>query len=62
MESKSVHLDEKNSHKVQNGDATWISGSDPSQVTGGYTVGFSLTVIQVTAQVLLFYSYNSFFF
>lgn len=47
LESKSAHHSEINTPKSMPADATWNPDPEASQVTGGYSVGFSLTVLQV---------------
>lgn len=48
LESKSFQQgDNINTPKSMNGDTTWNPDSESSHVTGGFSIGFSLTVMQV---------------
>ncbi|XP_038971816.1 exocyst complex component SEC8 [Phoenix dactylifera] len=54
LESKSSQQgDSINTPKSISGDPSWNPDSESSQVTGGFTVGFSLTVIQSECQQLI---------
>lgn len=54
LESKSsLQGDNINTPKSMNGDVSWNPDSESSQVTGGFSVGFSLTVIQSECQQLI---------
>ncbi|KAJ6849064.1 exocyst complex component SEC8 isoform X2 [Iris pallida] len=54
LESKSSQQgDVTNTPKSINGDIAWNPDSESSQVTGGFSVGFSLTVIQSECQQLI---------
>lgn len=50
LESKSAHVNTPKSLPVE---ANWNLDSEASHTTGGYSVGFSLTVLQVTKINLL---------
>ncbi|XP_077217747.1 subunit of exocyst complex 8 [Tasmannia lanceolata] len=53
LESKSAQQSDIATPKLMNGDINWNPDSEASQVTGGYSVGFSLTVIQSECQQLI---------
>lgn len=52
LESKSTQ-DDGNTAKSMQAEANWNPDSDASQVTGGYSIGFSLTVLQSECQQLI---------
>ncbi|CAL5215209.1 unnamed protein product [Lathyrus oleraceus] len=53
LEAKvSLHVD-MNTPKSVPGDVSWNPDSETSQVTGGYSIGFSLTVLQSECQQLI---------
>ncbi|KAF3434014.1 hypothetical protein FNV43_RR25117 [Rhamnella rubrinervis] len=52
LESKSVQVD-INTPKSMPTDVNWNPDSEASQVTGGYSIGFSLTVLQSECQQLI---------
>ena len=48
LESKSLQQsDKRNAFKSSNGALNWNADSEASQITGGFSLGFSLSVIQV---------------
>ena len=47
LEAKSSQHVDMNTPKSIPVDANWNPDSEASQVTGGYSIGFSLTVLQV---------------
>lgn len=47
LESKSTQQLYVNTPKTVTADANWNSDPEASQATGGFSIGFSLTVIQV---------------
>ncbi|KAL5710016.1 exocyst subunit [Ranunculus cassubicifolius] len=53
LESKSAQLTDLSTPKSANGDVNWNSDPEASQLTGGYSVGFSLTVLQSECQQLI---------
>jgi hypothetical protein len=64
----SFAVDNVNTHTA-NGDASWNPDSESSQATGGFSVAFSLSVVQVafntiwlTSYFVLICSYTCFFF
>lgn len=55
LEIKSSQQNDVNTPKSMIPDANWNHDSEGSQVTGGYSIGFSLTVLQVVFLVHYFY-------
>ncbi|KAH7533374.1 hypothetical protein FEM48_Zijuj04G0124000 [Ziziphus jujuba var. spinosa] len=53
LESKSAQQADMNTPKSMPTDVNWNPDSEASQVTGGYSVGFSLTVLQSECQQLI---------
>eukprot|EP00262_Sarcandra_glabra_P014354 TRINITY_DN4195_c0_g1_i1.p1 TRINITY_DN4195_c0_g1~~TRINITY_DN4195_c0_g1_i1.p1 ORF type:complete len:1080 (+),score=210.22 TRINITY_DN4195_c0_g1_i1:352-3591(+) len=53
LESKSLQHSDINTPKSMIGDINWNPDSEASQATGGYSVGFSLTVLQSECQQLI---------
>ncbi|OWM87609.1 hypothetical protein CDL15_Pgr022722 [Punica granatum] len=53
LESKAAHHSDINTPKSVPADANWNPDSEGSQVTGGYSIGFSLTVLQSECQQLI---------
>lgn len=53
LEFKSRHQIEMNTPKSMATDVNWNPDSEASQVTGGYSIGFSLTVFQSECQQLI---------
>ncbi|XP_057733623.1 exocyst complex component SEC8 [Arachis stenosperma] len=53
LEAKASHHVEINTPKSMSVDVNWNPESEASQVTGGYSIGFSLTVLQSECQQLL---------
>ncbi|KAK9168623.1 hypothetical protein Syun_000763 [Stephania yunnanensis] len=53
LESKSTVPSDLSTPKTMNGNLNWNSDPDASQLTGGYSVGFSLTVLQSECQQLI---------
>ncbi|OVA17997.1 Sec8 exocyst complex component specific domain [Macleaya cordata] len=53
LESKSSQHSDLSTPKSMNGDMSWNTDSESSQNTGGYSVGFSLTVLQSECQQVL---------
>ncbi|KAG8047011.1 hypothetical protein GUJ93_ZPchr0008g12671 [Zizania palustris] len=49
----STEVDNVNTPHMANGDASWNPDSESSQATGGFTVAFSLSVVQSECQQLL---------
>lgn len=47
LEAKSIQHVDMNTPKSMPVDVNWNPDSEASQVTGGYSIGFSLTVLQV---------------
>ena len=48
LEQKSTEVDNVNTPHIANGDASWNPDSESSQATGGFSVAFSLSVVQVS--------------
>lgn len=46
-QKSSTEVDNANTPHMANGDASWNPDSESSQATGGFTVAFSLSVVQV---------------
>ncbi|KAL5229599.1 hypothetical protein ABZP36_028375 [Zizania latifolia] len=53
LEQKSTEVDHVNMPHMANGDTSWNPDSESSQATGGFTVAFSLSVVQSECQQLL---------
>ncbi|XP_026413534.1 exocyst complex component SEC8-like [Papaver somniferum] len=53
LESKSGQHSDLSTPKSMNGDMSWNNDSESSQNTGGYSVGFSLTVLQSECQQVI---------
>eukprot|EP01018_Ginkgo_biloba_P010843 Gb_36536 [translate_table: standard] len=53
MESKSTLHSGESSPKTANGDSNWNPDSDAAHATGGYSLGFSLVVLQSECQQLI---------
>ncbi|PIA37215.1 hypothetical protein AQUCO_03000065v1 [Aquilegia coerulea] len=53
LESKSAQSNDMSTPKSTNGDLSWNPDPEASQSTGGYSVGFSLTVLQSECQQLI---------
>ncbi|KAI3957324.1 hypothetical protein MKW98_003045 [Papaver atlanticum] len=53
LESKSGQHSNLSTPKSMNGDMSWNNDSESSQNTGGYSVGFSLTVLQSECQQVI---------
>ncbi|MCL7023146.1 hypothetical protein MKW94_027102, partial [Papaver nudicaule] len=53
LESKSGQHSDLSTPKSMNGDMSWNNDSESSQSTGGYSVGFSLTVLQSECQQVI---------
>lgn len=53
LEQKSTEVDNVNTPHIANGDASWNPDSESSQATGGFSVAFSLSVVQSECQQLL---------
>lgn len=53
LESKSSQQIDMNTPKSMTTDANWNPDSEASQITGGYSIGFSLTVLQSECQQLI---------
>lgn len=53
MESKSAHSSDLSTPRTTNGDINWNPDPESSQLTGGYSLGFSLTVLQSECQQLI---------
>ncbi|XP_065861564.1 exocyst complex component SEC8 [Euphorbia lathyris] len=53
LELKSAQNIDMNTPKSMTGDLNWNPDSEASQVTGGYSIGFSLTVLQSECQQLI---------
>lgn len=51
LELKSLQQVDLNTPKVAAADINWNPDSDASHDTGGYTLGFSLTVLQVVSSL-----------
>ena len=47
LESKSPQQGDINTPKPANGDISWNPDTESSQASGGFSIGFSLAVIQV---------------
>jgi hypothetical protein len=64
----SFDVDNVNTPHIANGDASWNPDSESSQATGGFSVAFSLSVVQVAFNTIwltyfdLICSYTCFFF
>uniref|UniRef100_A0A0E0EK63 Exocyst complex component Sec8 n=1 Tax=Oryza meridionalis TaxID=40149 RepID=A0A0E0EK63_9ORYZ len=52
-QKSSTEVDNANTPHMANGDASWNPDSESSQATGGFTVAFSLSVVQSECQQLL---------
>uniref|UniRef100_A0A0D9WFC0 Exocyst complex component Sec8 n=1 Tax=Leersia perrieri TaxID=77586 RepID=A0A0D9WFC0_9ORYZ len=52
-QKSSTEVDNVNTPHMANGDANWNPDSESSQATGGFTVAFSLSVVQSECQQLL---------
>ena len=48
LEQKSTEVDNVNTPHIANGDASWNPDPESSQATGGFSVAFSLSVVQVS--------------
>lgn len=54
LEQKSTsEVDNINTPHIANGDANWNPDSESSQATGGFSVAFSLSVVQVAFDTTL---------
>ncbi|KAJ4965278.1 hypothetical protein NE237_017127 [Protea cynaroides] len=53
LETKSAQQSGMSTPKAMNGDSNWNLDSEASQVTGGYSIVFSLTVLQSECQQLI---------
>lgn len=53
-QKSSTDVDSVNTPHVANGDTSWNPDSEYSQPTGGFSVAFSLSVVQVAINFLLY--------
>ncbi|KAL6593296.1 hypothetical protein ACP70R_049049 [Stipagrostis hirtigluma subsp. patula] len=53
LEQKSSEADNVNTPHIANGDTSWNTDSESSQATGGFSIAFSLSVVQSECQQLL---------
>ncbi|KAL6644216.1 hypothetical protein ACP70R_015824 [Stipagrostis hirtigluma subsp. patula] len=53
LEQKSSEVDNVNTPHIANGDTSWNTDSESSQATGGFSIAFSLSVVQSECQQLL---------
>jgi hypothetical protein len=53
-QKSSTEVDNVNTPHIANGDTSWNPDSEYSQATGGFSVAFSLSVVQVAITSLLY--------
>src|SRR3954471_23175292 len=53
-QKSSTEVDNVNTPRVANGDTSWNPDSEFSQATGGFSVAFSLSVVQVAITSVIF--------